>query len=206
MQGLNYWQRLQKLKLFSLERRRERYVIIYLWKSWHNIVPSIGLTVQSYDPEHGVFLHLPHLPKGKGKTHIRKLKERSIFYQGVRIFNSLPKELRMAKKTDPPKIPTSTSLAPPADNQATTAEDVPPIDKYKSALDTYLLSLPDQPTLPNLTRSAPTNSIIDQKTYRKHTPQLNTTPKQNPKKRPIGSQNETAARKRPWKSRWDKSD
>ena len=153
--------------------------------------------MQSYDPEHGLFLHLPHLPKGKGKTHIRKLKERSIFYQGVRIFNSLPKELRMAKKTDSPKIPTSTSLAPPADNQATTAEDVPPIDKYKSALDTYLLSLPDQPTLPNLTRSAPSNSIIGQKTYRKHTPQVNTTPKQNPRKRPISSQNETAAHKHP---------
>ena len=32
VQHLNYWERLQELKLYSLQRRRERYIIIYIWK------------------------------------------------------------------------------------------------------------------------------------------------------------------------------
>ena len=208
MQGLNYWQRLKKLNLFSLERRRERYVVIYIWKSWHNIVPDIGLTVQSFDPQQGLFLHLPVLPKGKGQSHIRKLKERSIFYQGVRLFNSLPKHLRMASTLDPSgkETATPTSHIPSTTTEDLTAQEVPSIDKYKSALDEYILSLPDQPTRPKLVRSAASNSIIDQKTYRKHTSDANTKPKHNPRKRPALSQTSTAAPKRPWKLRWDKSD
>ena len=31
-QHLNYWERIKKLQLFSLQRRRERYAIIYVWK------------------------------------------------------------------------------------------------------------------------------------------------------------------------------
>ena len=32
VQDLNYWERLHELKLYSLQRRRERYRIIYIWK------------------------------------------------------------------------------------------------------------------------------------------------------------------------------
>ena len=32
MQGLSYPERLTVLKLYSLQRRRERYIIIYVWK------------------------------------------------------------------------------------------------------------------------------------------------------------------------------
>ena len=32
VQHLNDWERLHKLKLFSLQRRRERYIIIRNWK------------------------------------------------------------------------------------------------------------------------------------------------------------------------------
>ena len=35
MEGLNYWGRLKKLRLMSLQRRRERYIIFYLWKVIH---------------------------------------------------------------------------------------------------------------------------------------------------------------------------
>ena len=44
VQHLNYWERLRELKLYSLQRRRERYIIIHIWKItaygaiywWHN--------------------------------------------------------------------------------------------------------------------------------------------------------------------------
>ena len=32
MEGLNYWERLESLHMYSQERRRERYLIIFIWK------------------------------------------------------------------------------------------------------------------------------------------------------------------------------
>ena len=32
MKNLNYWERLEKLGIQSLQRRRERYIILYVWK------------------------------------------------------------------------------------------------------------------------------------------------------------------------------
>ena len=37
----NYWGRLQKLKLYSLSRWRERYITIYIWKITQHMVPNI---------------------------------------------------------------------------------------------------------------------------------------------------------------------
>ena len=47
-QGLSYWDRLKKLGLMSLQRRRERYVILHLWKIWQGAVPN-DLDIQFYD-------------------------------------------------------------------------------------------------------------------------------------------------------------
>ena len=39
VQHLKYWERLHELKLYSLLRRRERYIIIYIWSSiWCQIL------------------------------------------------------------------------------------------------------------------------------------------------------------------------
>ena len=45
VQKLNYWERLHKLKLYSLQRRRERYIIIYILKITHYMVPNIDGTM-----------------------------------------------------------------------------------------------------------------------------------------------------------------
>ena len=37
-----YWERLRSLRLYSLERRRERYKIIYVWKMLENLVPNLS--------------------------------------------------------------------------------------------------------------------------------------------------------------------
>ena len=41
VQHLNYWKRLHELKLYSLHRRCERYIIIYIWKITQHMVPII---------------------------------------------------------------------------------------------------------------------------------------------------------------------
>ena len=42
---MNYWQRLSHFKLFSSERRIERYRVTYISKSLNGLVPSRGLTL-----------------------------------------------------------------------------------------------------------------------------------------------------------------
>ena len=40
MEQLNYYERLAKLKLFSLQRRRERFQIIHTWKIYKKLAPN----------------------------------------------------------------------------------------------------------------------------------------------------------------------
>ena len=47
-QGLSYLDRLKKLGRMSLQRRRERYVFLHLWKIWQGAVPN-DLDIQFYD-------------------------------------------------------------------------------------------------------------------------------------------------------------
>ena len=44
-----YWESLKQLKIYSLQRRRERYCIIYHWKILENRVPNINDAFKSKD-------------------------------------------------------------------------------------------------------------------------------------------------------------
>ena len=71
MYGLNYWQRLEKVKLSSINRRVERFRIFYTWKSLNGKVPSLGFTMIDH-PKYGrqinirVFLFVTY---GEFATH-----------------------------------------------------------------------------------------------------------------------------------------
>ena len=45
VQHLNYQERLHELKIYSLQRRRESYIIIYIWKITQHMVPNIDGTM-----------------------------------------------------------------------------------------------------------------------------------------------------------------
>ena len=58
--GLNYWECLKSTKLYSLQRRRERYRIIYIWKILEKIVPNINNSITSYNHiRHGRKCNIP---------------------------------------------------------------------------------------------------------------------------------------------------
>ena len=59
LQGFNYWERLEKLKLFSLQKRRERYIIIYMWKIYHLLVPNGLRILWHYSDRRGVIADVP---------------------------------------------------------------------------------------------------------------------------------------------------
>ena len=76
--GLNYWERLQKFRLYSNERRMERYKCLYIWKSLNGFVPSLGLKWAGSDSRTGARLAYP---KVTGPTsHYRTLQRDSILY------------------------------------------------------------------------------------------------------------------------------
>ena len=138
VKNLDYWQRLKKLKMLSQERRMERYRAIYVWKIIEGMVPNCGLDVTDSD-RRGREIAVPHF---KGTQRIQTLRERSFQVNGARIFNSLPKAIRNLRRLS--------------------------VVDFKSKLDEYLQTLPDEPKLPsyipgvcNQITASPSNSIID---------------------------------------------
>ena len=41
IRDLTYWGRLRALNLYSLERRRDRYFVVHVWKIVNELVPNI---------------------------------------------------------------------------------------------------------------------------------------------------------------------
>ena len=53
MEGLDYWDRLNALGMYSKERRRERYAIIFIWKLAMGLVKGYDNFKFSYNPRRG---------------------------------------------------------------------------------------------------------------------------------------------------------
>ena len=61
----DYWERLSSFKLYSLQRRRERYRIIYTWKILEGLVPNVGTTnkiTSRTSVRHGRLCEIPRIP------------------------------------------------------------------------------------------------------------------------------------------------
>ena len=55
---MKYWERLQFLKMYSQERRMERYRAIYVWKILEGCVPNCGLQ-ETYSERRGREVAIP---------------------------------------------------------------------------------------------------------------------------------------------------
>ena len=87
MEELNYHQRLKELKMYSMERRRERYVIIYGWQQLEGIKENV--------------LKL----KTSGRSGTRRIQLGDVKYNGSEGFRILPRVRTQlinspARKTD----------------------------------------------------------------------------------------------------------
>ncbi|CAL4059403.1 unnamed protein product [Meganyctiphanes norvegica] len=90
---LTYPEQLKKLRLYSLERRRERYLIIYLWKMIEGLVPvCIDLKRRNRNRNGRSFKLTPH--SRNASIRVKTLRESSFFIQAVKLFNALPKFIR----------------------------------------------------------------------------------------------------------------
>ena len=86
----DYWSRLNTFKLLSIQRRIERFIIIYSWKSLENLVPDIGLSSHVH-PHKGRLLRIPNIPRST--MSIKTLRHRTICVTGLKLFNCLPMKI-----------------------------------------------------------------------------------------------------------------
>ena len=138
MRDLNYWERLRELGLYSLERRRDRYAIIYVWKIVNSMVPNISegedrIKTQNHI-RRGTLCVVPRL-SGRALRSVQTMREHSLAVLGPRLFNELGPELREYKGK---------------------------LEGFKCRLDRFLNAVHDKPALPHYVQSACGNSLLDQ--------------------------------------------
>ena len=136
---LNYWQRLEELKLYSIQRRHERYSIIYIYKVLEELVPNFSANkVQvKISERRGRLCVIPPVTSSHCPSVVKNAREASFPIRGPRIFNSLPKHIRNISGVS--------------------------VDAFKHKLDKFLRSVPDKPTVDGYCgmRAAASNSLID---------------------------------------------
>ena len=94
MKGLSYPERLTVLKLYTLQRRRERYIIIYVWKILNGLVPNLFppiICTKASDCREMTCI-TSHINVGR----LRTLEYNSFRWRAIRLFNQLPLFLRNA--------------------------------------------------------------------------------------------------------------
>ena len=86
---LSYTERLKAMSLMSVQRRFDRYRVIYVRKCLLGLVPSCGIKIV-HNASHRNGLMVGSVDKRK----ISNLRANSFVSRGPEIYNSLPKDLR----------------------------------------------------------------------------------------------------------------
>ena len=124
MEGADYWERLSRLKLQSLQRRRERYIIIHMWKLLHNLVPN-DLNVEFYHRERlGWRARIPVLFE-RSRQSSKTIFDASFAVNGPKLWNILPKSVNSAVTLDSLKVHLGAFLE--------SVPDCPPTSGYTAA-------------------------------------------------------------------------
>ena len=98
-QDMDYHSRLQHLKLQSLQRRRERYCIIHVWKILHNLTPNDLKLDFSAPKRNGIKVQLPAICRNASQS-AQTLHEHSFAINASKLWNILPKEVNEAVKLE----------------------------------------------------------------------------------------------------------
>ena len=129
--------------MLSLQRRLERYRIIYTWKVIEGLVPNCGVYIkEGSDVDRlGRKCSIPNM-KTSAKLSVQSLREQSFQINGAQLFNCLPIYVRNMRNCS--------------------------ILDFKMKLDKYLETIPDEPQTNSMIPSAcdnmarPSNSVLHQ--------------------------------------------
>ena len=131
LKHLDYWQRLKALKRMSLQGRRERYMLIHMWKILNGCFLN-DTYIKFCDPSRkGVRAKVPSLCKSSSLRN-QSLYDHSFAVQGPRLWNTIPAHLHQLIE----------------------------LATFKSALIKYLLTIPDTPPVVGYV-GVNSNSLLD---------------------------------------------
>ena len=135
--------------MYSQERRRERYRVIYLWKVLENIVPPIrhGVNggIQKLHERNGRTVELPTV-NHKIPAAIQRIRDGSLTVHGAKLFNCLPKTIRNTSNCS--------------------------LLQFKNQLDRFISGIPDEPLVTGYTKNNCSNSLITLVPKREHSTTL----------------------------------
>jgi len=137
LNSLDYWQRLKELNLMSLQRRRERYIILFMWRILHQNVSGDVISVVFQPPSrNGIRAKVPGLSKSSLQRH-QSTYDNSFAVKGPRLWNSIPSNLTL----------------------------IADFNVFKCMLTNFLLTVPDKPPVRGYCYSNH-NSLLDWGTNR----------------------------------------
>lgn len=93
-QNKDYWERLSYLKLMSLQRRRERYIIITMWKVLNGFHPNNINIVFADSKRNGTIAKLPTLSKSSSMKH-QSIYDSSFAVLGPKLWNLIPANITL---------------------------------------------------------------------------------------------------------------
>ena len=132
VKDLDYWNRLKSLNLLSLQRRRERSILLHVWKIVNGVYPnSIDLNLKLHKRSNSLKAVLRPLPKTRGK--LLSIFENSFIINAPKLWNVLPATLTQTKS----------------------------LNCFVHKLDLFLSEVPDEPPLPGYPCKN-NNSLIEQ--------------------------------------------
>ena len=123
MEELNYRERLSFLRLYSQERRRDRYMIILIWKVAMGLTDGYSMSFKGEHSRRGKECAVTEVVLGSPAC-VRKARSNSLTVKGAQMFNLLPSNLRNFTSDK--------------------------VIHFKVKLDDFLKSIPDQPTIAEL--------------------------------------------------------
>ena len=95
MKDLDYWQRLEALDLMSLQRRRQRYELIHVWKIYQGLVPNC-VEMEFQTGRLGVQAKTQKYPYWAEAKRASQLYN-SFSFRAPRLWNKLPKEVNRSE-------------------------------------------------------------------------------------------------------------
>ena len=119
--NLSYYDRLKILRIQSLQRRRERFIIIVMWKVINKVIPN-DIHIQTTSSERrGIKAKVPPLNM-KATQRARSLYESSFAVVGPKLWNCIPRHISTITNKETFKISLSRFMVE--------FPDEPPIDGY----------------------------------------------------------------------------
>ena len=136
MRDHNYYERLQILNMYSIQRRFERFIIICVWKILNGLTVNVNGQIQAKNNQRTGIKCVVNQIKCQGGRGMQTKMFDSFAVRGPRLFNAMPKYIR--------NICHAT------------------VEQFKHVLDKYLACIPDLPLISGYPHSGD-NSLLERK-------------------------------------------